>query len=335
MTDQVLVLDRYSDVRQGNFSFSERVNYLKEFGRHSQSFSTLQPGMDFFDLEGIGYIGYMRKWGNVFVLSDPVCAAENFDLILTEFHKKFPRANYIQVSKSVADILHRRFGLYGTQFGSETRIDLQKWSLTGKKKQVLRTALNQAEKQGITVKERFSDDHTREISEAWIKTRKCKSNEIRFLIRPMNMNYKENERHFYAYQDGKAVGFIYFDPIYDKNKIVSYVPNISRASADFKQGIFYTLMAHAMEVFKEEGVPFLDLGLIPLMLTKETEPQEAGLLKKLLHLVYEKGNFLYNFKGLEFTKTRFRGEVFKTYCCHSKTLPMLEFLAMFKLTRLI
>ncbi|WP_020405935.1 DUF2156 domain-containing protein [Hahella ganghwensis] len=335
MTDQALVLDRYSDVRQGNFSFSERVNYLKEFGRHSQSFSTLQPGMDFFDLEGIGYVGFMRKWGNVFVLSDPVCAAENFDLILTEFHKKFPRASYIQVSKDVADILHKRFGLYGTQFGSESRIDLQKWSLTGKKKQVLRTAINQAEKHGITVKERFSDDHTREISEAWIKTRKCKSNEIRFLIRPMNMNYKENERHFYAYQDGKAVGFIYFDPVYDKNKIVSYVPNISRASADFKQGIFYTLMTHAMEVFKEEGVTYLDLGLVPLMLTRETEPQESRLLKKLLHMVYEKGNFLYNFKGLEFTKTRFRGEVFKTYCCHSKPLPMIEFLAMFKLTRLI
>ncbi len=335
MSQQVLALDSLSDVRQGDFTFSERVNYLKEFGRHSQSFSTLQPGMKYFDLEGVGYIAYMRNWGNIFVLSDPVCAPENLDLILTAFHKKHPRANYVQVSKRVAEILKDRFNLYGTQFGSEARINLKSWSLTGKKKQVLRTALNQAEKQGITVKERFSDDHTKEISEAWIKTRKCKSNEIRFLIRPMNMNYKENERHFYAYQDGQAVGFIYFDPIYEKNQIVSYVPNISRASANFKQGIFYTIMAHAMEVFQQEGVPYLDLGLIPLMLAKEAEPQESKLLKKLLHVVYEKGNFLYNFKGLEFTKTRFRGEVEKTYCCHSKALPLIEFLGMFKLTRLI
>ncbi|WP_431688371.1 DUF2156 domain-containing protein [Hahella sp. NBU794] len=334
MSNQAIALDSLSELGAGNFTFSERVNYLKEFGSHSQAFSTLQPDMQYFDIRGVGYIAYMRKWGRIFVLSDPVCAPHNFELMLTRFHNRYPHANHVQVTKTVVDILHRRFGMYGTQFGSESRIALKDWSLSGKKKQVLRTALNQAEKQGVTVRERFSDDHTREISEAWIKTRKCKSNEIRFLIRPMEMNYKENERHFYAYQNGEAVGFIYFDPIYYKNEIISYVPNISRASANFKQGLFYTIMAHAMDVFKQEGVPYLDLGLIPLMLSADDEVQEAKLLKKMLRLVYAKGNFLYNFKGLEFTKTRFRGEVEKTYCCHHKATPLLEFFCMFKLTRL-
>ncbi|MFO7528543.1 MAG: DUF2156 domain-containing protein [Marinobacter sp.] len=335
MTDQILALDSARELDSGTFSFAERVSYLKKYGTHSQSFSTLQPGMHFFDLPGIGYIAFMRKWGGTFVLSDPVCAPENFGQILEQFYRRYPNASYIQVSRPVVDCLHQRFGLFGTQFGSESRIDLSRWSLSGKKKQILRTALNQAEKNGISVKERFSDDHTREISEAWIRTRKCKSNEIRFLIRPMEMAYRENERHFYAYQDGKAVGFIYFDPIYRNNEIISYVPNISRANADFRQGIFYTLMAHAMEVFRAEGVPYLDLGLIPLSLDRTTEHQESRLLKRLLHLVYEKANFLYNFKGLEFTKSRFRGEVFKTYCCHRRAIPAMEFLAMFKLTRLL
>ncbi|SFN32455.1 DUF2156 domain-containing protein [Marinobacter pelagius] len=335
MTDQILALDNARELDSGNFSFAERVSYLKKYGTHSQSFSTLQPGMRFFDLPGIGYIAFMRKWGGTFVLSDPVCAPENFGEILEQFHHCYPNASYIQVSRPVVDFLHQRFGLFGTQFGSESRIDLSRWSLSGKKKQILRTALNQAQKNGVTVKERFSDDHTREISEAWIRTRKCKSNEIRFLIRPMEMSYRENERHFYAYQNGKAVGFIYFDPVYRNNEIISYVPNISRANADFRQGIFYTLMAHAMEVFRAEGVPYLDLGLIPLSLDSTMEHQESRLLKRLLHLVYEKGNFLYNFKGLEFTKSRFRGEVFKTYCCHRRAIPAMEFLAMFKLTRLI
>ena len=335
MSDQILALDRIATLDSGSFTFSERVGYLKKFGTHSQSFSTLQPGMQYFDVPGIGYIAYMRKWGGTFVLSDPVCAPDDFGRLLESFHGRFPNASYIQVSKPVVDFLHLRFGLYGTQFGSESRIDLARWSLSGKKKQVLRTALNQAEKNGITVMERFSDDHTREISEAWIRTRKCKSNEIRFLIRPMEMEYRENERHFYAYQDGKAVGFIYFDPIYRNNEIISYVPNISRANADFRQGIFYTLMAHAIDVFKTEGVPYLDLGLIPLSLDPATEHQESRLLKRLLHGLYEKGNFLYNFKGLEFTKSRFRGDNFKTYCCHKRSIPALEFLAMFKLTRLL
>lgn len=335
MTDQILSLEGIPSIDAGAFTHSERVSFLKKHGAHSQSFSTLQPGMSYFDEPGIGYIAYMRKWGSIFVLSDPVADPEQFEVILEKFHQHFPNACYIQVSKPVVDFLYRRFGLYGTQFGSESRINLKNWSLSGKKKQILRTALNQAEKNNITVKERFSDDHTREISDAWIRTRKCKSQEIRFLIRPMEMEYRENERHFYAYQDGKAVGFIYFDPIYRNNEIVSYVPNISRANADFRQGIFYTLMAHAMRVFKEEGVPFLDLGLVPLSLHPETEHQESRLLKRIMHGVYEKGNFLYNFKGLEFTKSRFRGDVFKTYCCHRRALPALEFFFMFKLTRLI
>jgi len=335
MSDQILALDNIRELADGQFSFAERVNYLKKYGQHSQSFSTLQPGMQYFDVPGMGYIAYMRKWGGTFVRSDPVSAPEHFPAMLEKFQQTFPNACYIQVSKSVVDFLHLRFGLYGTQFGCESRIDLKSWSLTGKKKQILRTALNQAEKSGITVMERFSDDHTREISEAWIRTRKCKSNEIRFLIRPMEMDYRENERHFYAYQDGKAVGFIYFDPIYRNNEIISYVPNISRANADFRQGIFYTLMAHAMDTFKAEGVPFLDLGLIPLSLDQATEHQESRLLKRLMHGIYEKGNFLYNFKGLEFTKSRFRGDNFKTYCCHKRAIPALEFLAMFKLTRLL
>ncbi len=335
MSQETLVLDGVRGLREGPLSFPERVDLLKKHGTHSQSFSTLQPEMRYFDIPGMGYIGYMKKWGMNFVLADPVCAPEHREIMLERFERSVSNCCYVQVSKPVVDILCDRFGYYGTQFGSESRIDLSRWSLKGKKKQVIRTALNQAEKAGITVQERFSDDHTKQISDAWIKTRKVKSTEIRFLIRPMEMNYRENERHFYAYQNGKAVGFVYFDPIYDRNQIISYVPNISRANADFRQGIFYTLLAHAMEVFQAEGVPYLDLGLIPLSLHDDNEPQESRLLKSLFRKVYRHGNGLYNFQGLEFTKTRFRGDIKKTYCCHKPALPLLEFLAAFKLTRLI
>ena len=44
----------------------QRVGFLKKYGTHSQSFSTLQPGMQYFDVPGVGYIAYMRKWGENF-----------------------------------------------------------------------------------------------------------------------------------------------------------------------------------------------------------------------------------------------------------------------------
>jgi lysylphosphatidylglycerol synthetase-like protein (DUF2156 family) len=51
--------------------------------------------------------------------------------------------------------------------------------------------------------------------------------------------------------------------------------------------------------------------------------------------VYAWGNSLYNFKGLQFAKSRFQGQVVKTYCCHRSLLPSISMLAMFRITRLI
>lgn len=334
MTDSI-ALTNDTPAATGTFTLRERVGYLKRFGCTSQSFTAMQPGMRYFDLPGVGYIAYMRKWGGSYVLSDPVTDPKDFPLILERFQQTFPRTCYLQVSRPVVDFLHQHYGMYGTQLGNAPRVDLRNWNLKGKKKQVIRTALNQAEKQGIDVREQFSDEHTREISEAWLRTRKRKGQEIAFMIRPMDMDYHENERHFYAYQDGKAVGFVWFDPVYQNNRIISYVPNISRASEHFRQGIFYAIMVHAMEVFRDEGVPCMDLGLIPLHLDPGVEPQESPRLKKILNLLYEKGNFLYSFKGLGFTKTRFRGTNEKFYCAHRSAIPLMDFLAMVKLTRLL
>jgi lysylphosphatidylglycerol synthetase-like protein (DUF2156 family) len=52
-------------------------------------------------------------------------------------------------------------------------------------------------------------------------------------------------------------------------------------------------------------------------------------------VIRERMDFLYNFKGLEFAKSRFQGRVEKTYCCHRHALPALAMTAMFRLTRII
>lgn len=235
--------------------------------------------MQYFDVFGIGYIVYMCKWGFIFVLLDLVCVFEYFVLMLEYFYKCFLNVCYIQVFKLVVDVLYLCFGLYGIQFGSEFCIDLLCWLLIGKKKQILCIVFNQVEKNNIMVKECFSDDYIWEIFEVWICICKCKSNEICFLICFMEMSYWENEWYFYVYQDGKVVGFIYFDLVYWNNEIISYVFNIFWVNVDFCQGIFYILMVYVMEVFKVEGVFYLDLGLIFMLLDVNIEYQESCLFK--------------------------------------------------------
>jgi lysylphosphatidylglycerol synthetase-like protein (DUF2156 family) len=335
LTDHAFALDRPLSADITHADTARRVACLKQFGNHSMSFCTMQPDMSYFEMPGIGYIAYAQHWGMKFTLADPVCAPQHRELVLDRFVEQYPDAVFVQVTKPVVDHLHRQYGYYGTQFGSESKIDLASWSPRGARKQIIRTAMNQARIQGIEIRESGFDHDVKRISEAWIRTRRCKNNEIRFLIRPMIIDYREGTRYFYAYHHGEAVGFIFFDPIYLDGKLVGYAPNISRSSANFKQGLWYALMAHAIGIFKEEGVAYLDLGLVPLMMARKIEPQESRLLRMTMAVIRERMDFLYNFKGLEFAKSRFQGRVEKTYCCHRNAMPAFAMTAMFRLTRII
>lgn len=314
-----------------HFTFEQRMEYMRKYGSHCMSFSTLQPGMKFFDVPGKGFIAYMRKWGNQMVLSDPICHPDDREALLDAFLARFKRSGFVQITEPVARIIRERYGFYTTQFGIETVLDLENWSLSGKKKQILRTSLNQARKRGIVIRENPEETRHHELSREWMATRKIKNREIGFLIRPMVMDHEENTRKFFAYQGDELIGFVFFDPIYKDGEIVSYVPNISRFSHDFRQGIFYALITYAIETFKNEGLKEVNLGLSILVLDDENAPYESGLLKNAERLIYRYGNFIYNFKGIEFTKSRFEGKTHRFYCAHQYRFPALKLLAMFKL----
>jgi lysylphosphatidylglycerol synthetase-like protein (DUF2156 family) len=336
LTDTALALTRPASSATDHADHVQRAAWLKQYGSHPMSFSTMQPDMSYFELPGVGYIAYAQYWGMQFALADPVCAAPQRALLLDRFLERYPRAVFVQVSKAVVDHLHGRHGYYGTQFGSESKIALADWTLRGARKQIIRTAVNAAAASGIEIREGGFDHDVKRISEAWIRTRRCKNNEIRFLIRPMLIDYREGTRYFYAHTPGgDAVGFIFFDPIWQEGRLTGYVPNISRSSANFRQGLWYALMAHALAVFKEEGVPYVDLGLVPLQMGAGVEPQESRLLRATMAVIRERMDFLYNFKGLEFAKSRFQGRIEKTYCCHRSAMPALAMTAMFRLTRII
>jgi lysylphosphatidylglycerol synthetase-like protein (DUF2156 family) len=332
---KVIPLERSRARIQGQvdlFTLEERLTYLRKFGSHCMSFSTLQPEMHFFDIPGMGFIAFREKWGNRLTIADPVCDVKDRPAFLREFLKDGKHTTFVQISQDVAEILHDKFGFYATQFGSEITLELENWDLKGKKKQILRTSVNHAKKEGVIIEEKCVGDGCRQLTKEWLKTRKVRNREIGFLIRPMEMEYEEGARKFYAYLAGELIGFIFFDPIYSDNRIIGYVPNISRFSNKFKSGIFYALMIHAIEIFKQEGVKYLNLGLCPLVVDDKDLPCESGIQKKLNRLLYEYGNWIFSFKGLYFTKSRFDGIESKVFGAHREKLPTIPFLTMFKLS---
>jgi lysylphosphatidylglycerol synthetase-like protein (DUF2156 family) len=313
------------------FTFEERLAYLKKYGNHCLSFSQLQHGMHYFDVPGIGFIAFGQKWGKRFVLADPVCDTKYRETLLERFINQDNDPVFVQISQDIAELIHARFGYYTTQFGVEINVDLEDWNLKGKKKQILRTSVNHARKAGVFIEESFTGNGCQKLNDEWLKTRKVKNREIRFLIRPMGMDFQEGTRKFYAYLDGELIGFIFFDPIYMDNRIIAYVPNISRFSNKFKPGIFYPLMIHAMNIFKQEGVKYLNLGLCPLVGDDNDMPGESAILKRINRLLYNHGNWIFSFKGLYFTKSRFGGTESRIFGGTRQKLPVRAFLSLMKL----
>jgi len=180
-----------------------------------------------------------------------------------------------------------------------------------------------------------TDTDDEALTREWMSTRAVSKKEVLFLIRSKEQEYQEGTRKFYAFMGEELLGYIHFDPVYDNGKVMGYVPNISRFSPKFKQGIFYPLMVHAMETFKKEGVPFLYLGISPATVADDDKPCESKVFKFFVRLLYNYGNWFYSFKGLHFTKSRFQGSEVKTFCSHRELLPTRAFVTVFKMCNII
>lgn len=314
------------------FSFEERIEYLKQRGQHSQHFTALQPGMQYFDVPGSGYVAFAVHSRRCMVLGDPVCDDSQLNHVLRRFLEANPNASFVQVSEAVAKFLHREFGYYGTQFGQELKVPLRDWSTAGKDRKVIRKAVNQAGNRGIIVVESPVELPATDVSSKWLETRKTRR-EIAYLVRPADMAYRENCRYFYAWQNNCLIGFAYFDPAYRDGKVVGYLPNVSRGCESFRQGLFYVIIAEAIAKFQSEGIEYLDLGLCPLAMDDQPQDFESRLLRNVFGLTY-RFCFHYNCKGVHFTKQRFGGDWTRTYFCHRNALPVVDIWRLLRLSRI-
>ena len=308
-------------------------------------YSILQPEMLYFQHE-YGLISYIKKYGFYFVLSDPIfkTSEESSQKELIDiFLKKYKNVSFVQVSQDFAEFLHREFNFYATQIGNERIIDVQRWDISGKRKQVIRTACNQAAKQHIKITENPLEKDYEAISSKWLETRRVKKREIKFLIRTHPFVEIET-RTFCAYDlEGILIAYIIFDPIFKNGKCIGYVPDISRSSPVFKQGTYYAIMVEAIRVFKAEGLQQINLGLSPLILSDNSEKYESKRLRRVFQLLRKYVTKLYNYSGINYTKSRFvadtenskDGRVLSAFLCHKSPLPLLQVTAIFKASNVI
>ena len=285
-------------------------NLLIQYGSHSLAWSCLQPGLDYFISEH-GFLAYRKRLGINLVLGDPVCAENYKRELLSEFIKAKPRCAFIQISQHTKQIL-QSMGFRITPFGVESELQINDFNLHGKTKRDLRHYRNKGNQFGIEVREieNAHDWHSdfQSISKQWIRTKRVRRREMKFLVRPLSEKHQPGVRVFAGFIEETLVGFVLFDPMHHDSQCTGYTASILRCLPDAPEGTRDCIILKAMEEFHDEGINRLNFGISPFYKMSElVEAHGAGspLLYWVCRRLYDRSR-IYNFKGLSFHKSRYR-----------------------------
>jgi lysylphosphatidylglycerol synthetase-like protein (DUF2156 family) len=327
-TSQEALQTAVKTLQTGSKTTAFRIDKLKQYGRGSLAYSSLQAGMQYYMNDKLGYCAYVSlsdSEDSVCVLADPICSKENLRAFLDAFLLEKKDPIFLHASHDTAEILNER-GFSVNELGVETIIEIQKFTLSGNKRQALRQARNNAKRDNLVCREVLSSDPEmrkafRKISEDWMKHKVMNDSEMQFIVRPIVYVDEIDVRKFVALKGDTVVGFIIFDPIYENGKVKGYIANHLRSNLDRSYSVVDFILLEALDIFKAEGKEELSLGLSPLAKVDDSEEfRHSKLLSAHFKYSFEKANFLYNFKNLYRHKSKYRPELpgaheEKVYCC--------------------
>ncbi len=311
------------------------LKYIKSHGNFCMAYSTLQNGFSYY-VDEHGYIAYSKKWNQRFAFFDPVVHCKEKESLLKVFCETH-NPIFIQISEDTAKILEG-LGYSINSFGVETRIFIHDFSISGTPRARLREAVNRAEKKGVRILEidnKFDFKSLQHISSEWMETRAQSKKETRYITRPASFEQEQFVRKFAVLQGEHIVGFSFYDPIFANEEIIGYTPYVSRFMPNSIKGINYFTNCKCIEIFKSEGIQFIDLGLSPLYNINDSNPTRRKAISAIFRYLFQHGNYFYNFKGLSEHKRQYHGHESQTYVALRSGWSLTALVKAFSLMNLI
>lgn len=303
---------------------------LNLYSQNPAAYLTLEEDKTLFFGEKVdGVIPYGVVRDVIVMNGDPVCAPEDFPILLEEFkqfcHKTAHKLFILNATDAFIEE-YKRQGFGYVKCGEEARFNLQKYEISGKKGQKMRMNINHAKKAGVTVEEykileKKNPEIEKElnrISEEWLEGKKTSL--LQFVLGTVGLDNPMDKRYFYARnKDGKIVAFIVFVPFMGLD---GYMADVTRHGKDAPGGVMEYIIYEAFQVFKEEGIKYGSLGIAPLAGLDE---KSDNLVERLLCFVYNHLNQCYGFKDLYRAKKNYSpNEWLPSYYVYSPSVPTPE-----------
>lgn len=307
--------------------------HLQRNGREALSYATLQEGMEYF-VHDLGFLAFTTAVHPVFarkpkriVLADPVCTVEDLPALLDAFIAEHPRVVFAVVSEVCASHLRDR-GFSANCVGYEPELPVQSYNTSGNWKELdmIKRARNEAKRNAVEIREvdisRVPRDALERISQQWMHGKKVNDREIWVYARRPVYEPEPGVRKFVAHdRRGLPVGYVFYDPMFRNGEAYGYSANTVRCDERNYGRLATAIHMTAMEVFREEGAEVLNLCLCPFTDIGEGRYSDDLATRLFFQISRRYGGEIYNFEGLSFHKSKYRGRKKPIYYASNSPIP--------------
>ncbi|MFK0001267.1 bifunctional lysylphosphatidylglycerol flippase/synthetase MprF [Paenarthrobacter sp. NPDC090522] len=309
----------------------EHARSLVKAGGDSLSWMALwEPNKYWFTSQGTGGVAYQQHGHVALTLAGPIGAAEGHRATALGFLQHCSRNALIPCLYSCTDELWPELqarGFRRVAVAQETRLRIRGLEFRGKEWQNVRTALNRANKMGITaVWGAFGElPHSLrakvgEVSEEWAAQKRVP--EMGFTLGGMDELEDPDVLCCVAVDEaGTVYGVTSWLPVYDNGTVVSWTLDFMRRSGDAFPGVMEFLIASAV-LHLRESVEMISLSGSPLARDKDEPDQRPEGLAGILDLVGQALEPVYGFRSLASFKSRFQPDYRTLYMYYQDPLHL-------------
>ena len=311
---------------------------LRQHESSSIGFMLTWKGSDsWFSSNGKTGVGYRVVGTVALALGDPVGPIEERLEALREFdrfcfvHGWIPC--FFAAGQATADMAPE-LRWKAIQVAEDDVVPLKDLAFKGKSWQDVRTALNKAGKQDITLQVlHWSEarpvitDQLHAISQGWVSDKSLP--EMGFTLGTLREAEDPEVRlHIAVAADGTVEGFTSWMPVSRDGEIVGWCLDLMRRrdEGDFRSVMEFLIGASAMQ-FKEEGYEFLSLSAAPLAKAPEQEDtttSDQRVLQRLLDFLGDALEPYYGFRSLLAFKAKFQPQLAPMYLVFPSEAALAE-----------
>ena len=263
------------------------------------SFLALNSGNSVFTVPGAdGVIVYRRTGRYAVQFGGPFAAPQDYDTLADRFsaHVREQGLTLVGVQLQAHDAeRYARRGFTVNQVGASWAVQLADFSLRGTRFMQLRNKISRALRNGLQISEVPAEDWAegiRTIDAAWLGS-KGGAGQLEFLVGQLGGQAQAQRRLFVGTIEGAPVAYISYSPVYGSR--AGWMHDLSRRLPEGSPGLMEAINAHAIEVFRSEGVPWLHFGFTPftgLDSAYEVEGHSPAF-QWLMHALWAEGAALY------------------------------------------